>query len=157
MQFACLNDLFKLSPQADQLVVDGTSVCLDLGFARTANKPETAPLTFQVGPCAHQTRALIAQRCHLDLQNTLTRARSVRENLKDQSGSVEKFDLPGFLKIALLNRRNRAVDQYKLNLGIMKNLFQFFNLSRSKQISRLRLWQPHNHRTDNLKLGQCRR
>ncbi len=129
MQLAGFHHLRQLPAQAHKLFVDGTAVGLDLGFAGTADKAKPAPLPFQVGPGAHQSRALIGQCGHLDLQNAFTGAGAVGKNLKDQPGPVEQLHFPGLFQVALLDRRYRPVDQHKLDLIGLEQLFQLFDLA----------------------------
>src|SRR5882757_3613000 len=52
----------------------------------------------------------------LDLQRTFLGLGAPAENLENQSGAVEHLGVPGFLEIALLDWRQRAVHHDKLDL-----------------------------------------
>mmetsp|Transcript_7251 Transcript_7251/g.12139 ORF Transcript_7251/g.12139 Transcript_7251/m.12139 type:complete len:252 (-) Transcript_7251:1058-1813(-) len=144
VQLAGLHHFGQLSPQPHQMVVNCPPVSLNLGFTGTTHKPKTTTLALQVGPSPHQSRALIRQRCHFHLQNTFARTSAIGEDLEDQPGPVQKFDLPLFLKIALLHRSHRPVNQDKLNLIGFKKRFQLCNLARPKKRAGLRPRQTHH-------------
>ena len=133
MQFTRFDNFGQLAAQAHKLVINRATVCLDLGFAWSPNETKTAPLTFEVRPRANKPRSLIAQRRHLNLQNTLSRARTIGENLKNKPRAVKNLDAPLFLEIALLNGAYGPIDQNKLNLACLKPFFDFVKLTLAKQ------------------------
>ena len=67
VQFAGFDHLVQLAAQAVELFVNGAAVGLDLGFTGAADKSQTAPLPFQVGPGADKAGALIGQSGHFHL------------------------------------------------------------------------------------------
>ena len=103
----------KLAPQAGHPVADHPAIRFDLRFARTAKEAETAALALQVGPAAHQTPRLIIKVREFNLQSTFGRAGAFAKDFQDQPGAVDYFDLELFLKIALLDGRQRAIDDDK--------------------------------------------
>mmetsp|Transcript_7026 Transcript_7026/g.11375 ORF Transcript_7026/g.11375 Transcript_7026/m.11375 type:complete len:371 (-) Transcript_7026:652-1764(-) len=144
----------KLTPQADELRVNGAAVGLNLRLARAADKSQTTPLPFQVGPGAHQPRALVAECRHLDLQHTLTCGGAVAENLKNKAGPVEQFDLPRLFQIPLLHGRYGAIDQHKFNISRGNACAQFLDLATAKEHASADLRQGHNLFADDFQLGQ---
>jgi hypothetical protein len=63
-----------------------------------------------VGPRANEARSEILQLCELDLQLAFVTARALREDIEDQAGSVDDTSVKRTLKIALLRRRKRVVE-----------------------------------------------
>ena len=110
MQFAGFDNLRQLTPQAPQLVVNGAPVCLNLRLAWAANETQTTPLTLEVGPSPHQTRPLIRQCGHLNLQHTFRGACTVAKDFKNQAGPIKQLNPPCLFQIALLNRRDGTID-----------------------------------------------
>jgi len=110
MQAAGAAHLLEPPPEAGDLVVDGAPVGLYLGFAGAADETETAALAFEMGPGAHQPRALIGQRREFHLQHTLPGAGAGGEYLEDQAGAVQHLRPPGALEVALLDGGHRPVD-----------------------------------------------
>ena len=106
---------------------------LDLRFTRTTDRAETATLPLKVGPGPDQSAALIGQVRQLDLQTAFAGARPGAENLKDQSGSVDDLAMPGALEIALLNRRQRAVDNQQIDIVRRRQIAQFRHLAGTEQ------------------------
>ena len=52
----------------------------------------------------------------LDLQRAFPGLGAAAEDFEDQSGAVENFRVPGFLKVALLDRRQRAIHHHQFDL-----------------------------------------
>ena len=122
----------RLADALDPLV-QRPPVRLDLGLAGAAEKAETAPLALQMGPGPHEARFLIGQMRQLDLQHALARARPVAEDLQDQPGAVQHLGLPGSFQVALLDRRQRAVDDDEADLGLLHQLGDLLDLARAEQ------------------------
>ena len=154
MQGAGFHNLGQLTAQADQLFINRAAVCLNLGFAGTAHKPQTTPLAFQVCPSADQTRPLIAQRCHFHLQHTFAGGGTVGKDFQNQSSAVQNFDAPILFQIALLHRGQWTVDHHQFDVVGFEHLPQFINLARAKQPPRLGFGQGNNGLTNHLKAGQ---
>ena len=156
MQFAGFHNFGQLPAQAHQLFVNRATVGLDLSFAGATDKAQPTPLAFKVGPSPYKPRALIAQCRHFDLQHAFAGACAIREDFQNQTGSVQKLDLPGLFQIALLNRRDRAIDKHKLDVIGFERGFQLFDFARSKQHAGLDLRQANDIGPDHLEIRQGR-
>ncbi len=80
MERASAANILKTATQTSHAVTDHSAVSLDLRFARTTQKSETAPLPFQVGPTANQPALMIIQMSKFDLQSPLGGGRSFAKN-----------------------------------------------------------------------------
>ena len=92
------------------------AVGLDLGFAGTAHEAEAAALAFEMGPGPHQPAALIIQMRQLHLQRAFLGFGAAAKYFENQPRTVENLRIPGFLKVALLDRRQRAIHDYQLDI-----------------------------------------
>jgi hypothetical protein len=102
--------------EPDDALADQAAIRLDLGFAGTAHETKTAALALQMGPGPHQPRALVVQMRQFDLQRAFPGLGAAAEDFQDQPGAVEHLGVPGFLEIALLDRRQRAIHHHQLDL-----------------------------------------
>ena len=132
MQCAGFNHFIKLTAQAHQLVINGTTVRFNLRLTWSTNKAQATTLTFKVGPSTHKTCTLIGECRHFDLQHALTGGRTFAKYFKDQTGAVQDLHAPLFFKVALLNRRNFTIDQNKVDFCLFKHVMKLFDLTRAK-------------------------
>lgn len=98
--------MFKSLCQLPDALADESPIGLELCFARST-QANTAFLALEVGPAAHQARRQVFQLRKLDLQLALEAARTLRKNIKNQSGTIEYATSEFFLQIALLARIER--------------------------------------------------
>src|SRR5215813_7484237 len=94
----------ELALQSGYALADDPPVHFELAFAWAAEKAETAALTLQMGPGAHETGSLISQRRQFDLQSALVGARPCAEYFQDQARPIDDLGSPTPLEIALLHR-----------------------------------------------------
>ena len=104
MQTAGALDPFQLFVNRGNAVLDDASVSFDLGFAWSAQEPETTALAFKMGPGAHQPALLISKMGEFDLQPAFLRPGAASKYFEDQAGSIEHLGAPGPFQIALLDR-----------------------------------------------------
>ncbi len=111
-------------------------------------------------PGAHQPAFLIGQPRQLHLQPPGLALRALAENFEDEPGAVEDLGVPGLFEVALLDRRQRVVDDDDLCLFRAHNGADLLNLARAEQGRGTRLRQRHRSGEANLKpdgLGEARR
>ena len=96
--------LFKTLPDPGDAFVDRSSVGFDLGFTRSAEKAETAPLPFEVGPASDKPGFLVIEMREFDLKNAFACAGALAEDLENEPGPVQDLALPVALEVALLDR-----------------------------------------------------
>src|SRR5262249_54343809 len=115
MQPARALDVIEVVADAHDAVADQTAVHFQLGLAGTADEAEATALPLEVGPGSHETAALVGECGQLHLQLAFSGAGPLAEDLEDEAGAVDDLALPGPLEVALLHRRQRAVDEHEFN------------------------------------------
>ncbi len=98
-----------------------------------AHHAEAAALALQVGPGAHQARALVGQARQLHLQPALAGPGAAGEDLQDHAGAVEHLGFPGLLQVALLHRREGVVDDHDIDLELMDQRGHLLDLALTEQ------------------------
>ena len=73
-------------------VADQASIALELGLTRTA-KADTALLPFEVSPAPDQSGRQVPQLRELDLQLAFETPRALREDVQDQTGTIQAPDI----------------------------------------------------------------
>ncbi|MEY9285660.1 hypothetical protein ABIA03_006852 [Bradyrhizobium yuanmingense] len=108
--------LLQLALELGDALLDQAAVGLDLGLAGTAHEAETAALAFEMGPGAHQARALVVEMRKLDLQRAFPGLGAAAEDFENEPGAVEDLGVPFLFEIALLDRRQCAIHHHELDL-----------------------------------------
>ena len=129
-------------------------VGFQLGFARAAQADGTAALALQMGPAAHQPGGHVACSCASSTCSLpswlrarwakMSRIRPVRSTTRRSSA---------LLQVALLDRRQRVVDQHQVGAGGLAGGPHFLQLAAADQDRRIRLvdrapaaWPARGHR-----------
>ena len=133
MQAAGLAHLLEFLAQPPHPLPDHPAVGLDLGFTRTAEEAEPAALPFEVGPAAHEPALLVIEMGEFDLKTALGSGRAFAEDLEDQSGAVDDLARQLVFQIALLDRRERAVDHDQFDLVLFAGDADVIDLTGAEQ------------------------
>ena len=144
----------ELAFQPRDALADQPPVDFELALAGTAEKTEPAALALQMGPGTHQPRALIGQRRQFDLQAALMGARPRAEDLQDQAGAVDHLGLPAFLEIALLHRRQGAVDDDEPDLVFADQFAEIGNRPAAEQARRARTGDARDLGADDVEVDR---
>jgi hypothetical protein len=93
------------------------SICVSPGATEEA---EAASLALKVGPAAHQPARLIIEMREFDLQSPFGRRGTLAEDLEDQPGAIDHLDLQPFFQVALLDRREAAIDDQQFGFFVFQ-------------------------------------
>ena len=99
--------------QAFDASANQAPVGFQLGFARAA-QADTAFLTLQVSPAAHQPRGNILQLGKLHLQLAFVGVGAAGKNIQYQPGAVDNTGLQRPFEVSFLHWRNGGVDHHQL-------------------------------------------
>jgi hypothetical protein len=152
VQAARAFDARKLDLDAFHADFDQAAIGLDLRFARAAKEAEAAPLTFKMGPGPDKAGLLVGKMSQFDLKRALPGTSPSAENLQDQTGSVDDFRGKRFFKVALLDGRQRAIHNHKVDFFVSHELRQIRDLPFPKETGRADLCEIDDSRVDQLKL-----
>ena len=114
---ALLLELLQPCRQRLDALAQQTPVGLELRFAGTAIANAATALALEVGPAAHQARGNVLELRQLHFEFAFVAARALREDVEDQSRTIEHTPLDEFLEIAFLRGRQRMVEQHHLGVG----------------------------------------
>ena len=123
----------KLASDRIDAFADGTPVGLDLSFAGTAKKAETAPLALKVRPRPDKPAFLIGETRQFNLQPALFAARAVGEDLKNEPRAVENLRVPCLFEIALLDGADHVVHDRNRDILGLDDRREFLDLSRAEK------------------------
>jgi hypothetical protein len=103
-------NILETFAQARHAIADHPPVGLNLSFTRTTEETEAAALPLKVGPTADKAALLIIEMCQFDLQTPFRSGSAFSENLQNERGAIDHLGLKRGFKVALLYRRERAVN-----------------------------------------------
>ena len=138
MQIACFGDLFEVTLDGLDAVLQHPAIEFDLRFTWAAEEAATAALPFQMGPGAHEAALLVHQMSELDLQNAFFGASARAEYFQNQTGAIDDLGIPGFFQITLLHRVDDMIDHNEADVFLLDHETQLFDLAPPKQ--RRGLW-----------------
>ena len=152
MQATGATDLGQFLFERGDAVVDTAAIELDLPLARATHEAGAAALPLEMGPRADQPRALVGKGRQLDLEDTFTGPRPLAEDLEDQPGAVDDLGVEPPFEIALLDRRERAVDHDEAHLHRLHDGPQLVDLAAGKQRRRAKLTQRRRFCCNHIKV-----
>src|SRR5690606_11031098 len=103
---------------------------------RAPEEPEAAALALQVRPRSHEAALLVIEVCEFDLQAPFGSRRTLAEYLENQTGPIGHLALQRLFQIALLDRRQRAVDDDQLGLVLLTGDRDILDLPRPEERAR---------------------
>jgi hypothetical protein len=151
---ACAAHIVQLRLEPDDLVVEHPAVGFKLALPRPGQEASTTPLALQVGPGPHKTGALIEQPRKLNLQPAFLGAGPQSEDFKDQPGPVDHLHAELFFEVALLDRRQRAINHDQRAVSRFKVLGKPVQDPAGNQLGRIDL--PHMFRPQECQLASQR-
>jgi len=107
-------------------------------------------------PSAHEPRRHVLQLRELDLQLAFVRARALREDVEDEARAIDDAALGELLEIALLNRRERAIDEDQVRIERLSLLGELLGLAGTYEITRIRPVDARRQRADDARARRAR-
>jgi hypothetical protein len=92
----------------------------------------------------------------LDLQLAFVRARALREDVEDQARAVDDAALGELFEVALLHRRERAVDEDQIRIERLPLLGELRGLAGADVIARIGLLDARGQLPDDARAGRAR-
>ena len=125
------------------------AVRFELRFARTARTDAAAqPRHRKATP--GQARQQVVQLRQFHLQLPFASARAARKNVQNQLGAIQDLAAEGALQVALLGRRQVAVEDHHVHVLGLDALDQLFHLARTDERRRFRPVAGLQNRINNL-------
>ena len=149
-------DALKVTLDLADARLDLAAVRLDLRLARAAEEAEAAALALKVRPGTDEAALLVVQVGKLDLQAPFPRLRPLAEDFEDKPGAVEDLRGPGFLKIALLYRAHRMIDDDHLGIVDTHEACNLFDLAGADERGRRELAKRHDERCRDIEPDRLR-
>src|SRR5262249_4449339 len=109
-------------------LADQAPVGFELRFTGAA-QADTAFLTLEVSPRAHEARGQILQLRKLDLQLAFMAASTLREDIENQARAINNTPVKQALQITLLRRRQGVIEDDEIDVVRFACEAQFFRLA----------------------------
>lgn len=122
----------------------------ELRLAGTPQSDATNSLPGEMGPHPGQPRQPVLQLRQLDLKPSLMRLCAPREDIEDQRRAIDYQDIELPLEIALLRRRQLAIDHHQVVLELRPKVLDLLELAFADIGPRMRMPKLLRDRTDNL-------
>jgi len=110
-----------------------------------------------VRPAAHETRGHVFELRQFDLQFAFVRACALREDVEDQSGAINDPTLRELLEVALLDRRQRVIDQDQVGVGRLFLRLEFLGLAAADEEFGIRALDARAQGADHAGAGGTRK
>jgi hypothetical protein len=98
----------------------------------------------------------VLQLRELDLQLAFVRARTLREDIENETGTIDDAALGEFFEIAFLHRTQRAIDQDQIGIERFALQRQLFGLAGADEIARIRFVDARGQRADDARARRTR-
>jgi len=98
----------------------------------------------------------VLQLRELDLQLAFVRARALREDVEDEARAIDDAALGELFEIALLHRRQRAVDEDQVRVERLPLLGELLGLAGADEVARVRTVDARRQRADDARARRAR-
>jgi hypothetical protein len=130
-------------------VVEHAAVKFDLFLTRAATQSDATLLSLKVRPTPHKPSGLVFHLGQFDLQLPLMTARSLPEDLKDQTNALDDPNAPQLLEIALLDGGQGVIEQDMIDRLGLQAQPDLLSLAAANKISRVGSRALHHLPTDH--------
>src|SRR5262249_16349810 len=125
-------DFFEIVLNRLNAPVNAAAVCFELRFTRTARSDAAAkPRHRRAASC--EARQHVVQLRQLDLQLALASSGSLREDIQNKLVAVQQRHVQRALQVALLRRRELAVEDHQVGFVKVNQVLELGDLARTNQ------------------------